>query len=86
MAEAVDYKLDTGRFYEGRTFAEYLETQRTEVDAALEAFLPSAAQCPAVVAEAMRYSVMAGGKRLRPLLVLASAEAGAARSSCWGRS
>jgi geranylgeranyl diphosphate synthase type II len=61
------------------TFAEYLETQRTEVDAALDAFLPTAAQCPAVVAEAMRYSVMAGGKRLRPLLVLAAAEAVAAR-------
>jgi geranylgeranyl pyrophosphate synthase len=59
------------------TFAEYLEARRAEVERALEAFLPTASQCPAVVAEAMRYSVMAGGKRLRPLLVLASADAAA---------
>lgn len=57
------------------TFAEYLEARRGDVDQALEAFLPTSVQCPHVVAEAMRYSVMAGGKRLRPLLVLASAEA-----------
>jgi geranylgeranyl pyrophosphate synthase len=59
------------------TFAEYLEARRAEVDTALAAFLPTASQCPPVVAEAMRYSVMAGGKRLRPLLVLAAADAAA---------
>ena len=59
------------------TFAEYLEARRVDVEHALEAFLPTAPQCPAIVAEAMRYSVMAGGKRLRPLLVLAAADAAA---------
>ena len=34
--------------------------------------LPAPPECPAVVADAMRYSVMAGGKRLRPILCLAS--------------
>ena len=53
----------------------WLETRRKVVDAALERFLPSAPAAPAVLAEAMRYSVMAGGKRLRPLLAIASAEA-----------
>ena len=57
----------------------WLETRRKVVDAALERFLPSAPAAPAGLAEAMRYSVMAGGKRLRPLLAIASAEAVAAQ-------
>jgi geranylgeranyl pyrophosphate synthase len=57
----------------------WLETRRKVVDAALERFLPSAPAAPAVLSEAMRYSVMAGGKRLRPLLAIAAAEAVAAR-------
>jgi geranylgeranyl diphosphate synthase type II len=57
-----------------------LETRRKEVEAALEVHLPKPPRCPAVVAGAMRYSLMAGGKRLRPLLVLASAE-GAAQAA-----
>ena len=62
------------------TFAEYLDARRTEVEAALDACLPKPPRCPAVVAGAMRYSLMAGGKRLRPLLVLAGAE-GAAQAA-----
>ena len=57
------------------TLAEYLEACRAEIDAALDAALPRPPGCPVVVAEAMRYSVTAGGKRLRPVLCLASAEA-----------
>lgn len=53
----------------------YLEARRTEIDAALAAWLPAPPETPAVVAAAMRYSVTAGGKRLRPVLCLASAEA-----------
>ena len=56
------------------TFAEYVDLRRAEVEAALEGFLPTPPGVPAVVADAMRYSLMAGGKRLRPLLVLAGAE------------
>jgi geranylgeranyl pyrophosphate synthase len=56
------------------TFAEYVELRRTEVEAALLQHLPVPPATPAVVADAMRYSLMAGGKRLRPLLVLAGAE------------
>ncbi len=59
------------------TFAEYLDARRTEVEAALDLYLPQPPRCPAVVAGAMRYSLMAGGKRLRPLLVLAGAEGAA---------
>ncbi len=48
---------------------------RGEVEHALDGYLPRPPACPAVVADAMRYSVMAGGKRLRPILVLAAADA-----------
>jgi geranylgeranyl diphosphate synthase type II len=54
---------------------EYLASRRSEIDAALLAALPSPPACPAAVADAMRYSLTAGGKRLRPILCLASAEA-----------
>jgi geranylgeranyl diphosphate synthase type II len=57
------------------SFSEYLHARRDEVDASLAAALPAPPDCPAVVADAMRYSVTAGGKRLRPILCLAAAEA-----------
>ena len=56
------------------TFAEYVEARRSHVEAALERHLPAPPAVPAAVADAMRYSLMAGGKRLRPLLALAGAE------------
>ena len=56
------------------TFAEYLDARRAAVEAALDAFLPKPPKVPAVVYDAMRYSLAAGGKRLRPMLVLAGAE------------
>ncbi|QJE97033.1 polyprenyl synthetase family protein [Luteolibacter luteus] len=54
---------------------EYLATRSAEVDAALDAFLPKAKEKPATIHAAMRYSIFAGGKRLRPILCLAAAEA-----------
>ncbi len=54
---------------------EYLATRAAEVDAALDAFLPKAKEKPATIHAAMRYSLFAGGKRLRPILCLAAAEA-----------
>ena len=58
----------------------WLEDRRLAVDAALERFLPKADRAPAIICDAMRYSVVAGGKRLRPVLVLAAAEAVAERT------
>ena len=49
--------------------------RRTLVDAALERWLPVQTDRPPKVHEAMRYSVFAGGKRLRPLLALFACEA-----------
>lgn len=54
---------------------EYLRARRTEIEEALFSRLPSSPSCPPRLAEAMRYSVTAGGKRLRPVLCLASADA-----------
>jgi geranylgeranyl diphosphate synthase type II len=56
-------------------FAEYVRARRAAIDDALAAALPTAPDCPAPLADAMRYSLLAGGKRLRPLLCLASCEA-----------
>jgi geranylgeranyl pyrophosphate synthase len=57
----------------------WLDARRRAVDAALDAFLPRPPHAPPSVCDAMRYSVTAGGKRLRPMLVLAAAEAVAER-------
>ncbi len=57
------------------SFADYVARRRGDVDAALERWLPGPPACPADVAEAMRYAVGSGGKRFRPLLALAAAEA-----------
>jgi len=61
------------------TYAEsltaFLESARAEVDAALARWLPAPPGCPSLVAEALRHSVLAGGKRLRPVLTLAAADA-----------
>lgn len=54
---------------------EYLAERRALVDRALDAFLPGKGRDPEVIFEAVRYSVFAGGKRLRPILCLAAAEA-----------
>ena len=53
----------------------YLIVRAAEVDAAMDSFLPKAKERPATIHAAMRYSVFAGGKRLRPVLCLAAAEA-----------
>lgn len=53
----------------------YIESRCSLVDAALDRFIPSAATHPATIHKAMRHSVFAGGKRLRPVLCLAAAEA-----------
>ncbi|MBA3962432.1 MAG: polyprenyl synthetase family protein [Chthoniobacterales bacterium] len=53
----------------------YLTSRQREVDRALDQFLPQASAKPATIHKAMRYSLFAGGKRLRPILCLAAAEA-----------
>jgi geranylgeranyl diphosphate synthase type II len=59
----------------------YLAACITTVNDALDAFLPPATTKPATVHRAMRYSLFAGGKRMRPALCLAAAEACAGSAS-----
>jgi geranylgeranyl diphosphate synthase, type II len=53
----------------------YLDARRAIVDAALDRALPAESAEPVTIHRAMRYSVLAPGKRLRPILVIAGAEA-----------
>lgn len=53
----------------------YLERRRKLVERALASAVPAASVRPATIHQAMRYSLLAGGKRLRPILTLAAAEA-----------
>jgi len=52
----------------------YLLYKRQQIDAALNRILETAPQPKARIAEAMRYALMSGGKRLRPILCLAACE------------
>ncbi len=53
----------------------YLEERQRRVDHALDRFLPQEDTLPARLHQAMRYSVFAGGKRIRPILMIAACEA-----------
>ena len=65
--------------------ADYIGARRAQIDEALTRFLPSPPVFPRVLYDAMRYSLDAGGKRLRPILTLAAAEAVAQPSSTAAR-
>jgi geranylgeranyl diphosphate synthase type II len=53
----------------------YLGQRLDLVDLALDQHLPSADALPVSLHEAMRYSIFAGGKRIRPILMMAACEA-----------
>jgi geranylgeranyl pyrophosphate synthase len=55
-----------------RDIAQYLAARRREVDAALDRLLPAETAWPQTLHRAIRHSVFAGGKRLRPILCLAA--------------
>ena len=54
---------------------QFLATRTDAVNAALDKFLPSEKTKPATIHKAMRYSLFAGGKRMRPAVLLAAATA-----------
>jgi geranylgeranyl diphosphate synthase type II len=56
------------------TLTSYADQARIEIDAALHRYTEFDADCPDQLREAIRYSLLAPGKRLRPLLVLMAAE------------
>lgn len=61
-----------------RSLETYLEELKSEIEGALLLSFPESWYVPAPLKEAMLYSLMAGGKRLRPIFVLAACE------SCMG--
>lgn len=64
-------------------FATWMRAQGARAEAALDAALPSTDTIPHTLHEAMRYAVLGGGKRVRPLLVHAAGEmAGATPEAC----
>lgn len=56
------------------SFANRIPAYQARVEQALDHWLPPAAQAPARLHEAMRYAVLGGGKRIRPLLIYATGE------------
>jgi geranylgeranyl diphosphate synthase, type II len=56
------------------TLAQYLAHQQSRVEAALARWVPPESALPASIHKAMRYSLFAGGKRIRPILCIAAAE------------
>ncbi|HEX8984835.1 MAG TPA: farnesyl diphosphate synthase [Bryobacteraceae bacterium] len=57
------------------TFREYLKQQQARIDAELDRLVPPESAPPAAIHRAMRYSLFAGGKRIRPVLCLEAAHA-----------
>ena len=62
------------------TLATFMVDTRSHIDRALERVIPKPPECPPVLHDAMRYSLLGGGKRLRPILVIAAADAVARRT------
>lgn len=57
------------------SITDYIKERASLIEHELAAYAPEDWHIPAVLKEAMTYSLMAGGKRLRPVMVLAAAEA-----------
>jgi geranylgeranyl diphosphate synthase type II len=57
------------------TLSEYVAKQQLRIDTALDRWVPPESTLPESIHKAMRYSLFAGGKRIRPILCLAAAEA-----------
>lgn len=57
----------------------YLKTKQTEIDDYLKSAVPLCWKIPSALRESVHYSLLAGGKRIRPILVLAAAESLGAR-------
>jgi geranylgeranyl diphosphate synthase type II len=60
---------------DGFSLKEYLVERKALIDRALAGYLPGEGNGQPVIFQAVRYSLFAGGKRLRPILCLAAAEA-----------
>jgi len=55
-------------------FKKYLENKKNIIDKALDEYLPPEEKPPSIIHKAIRYSVFGGGKRIRPIFTLVTAE------------
>jgi geranylgeranyl diphosphate synthase type II len=53
----------------------YLSLKKKEIEEVIDKYLPSIETYPSIIHKAMRYSTLAGGKRIRPILAISSCEA-----------
>ena len=67
--------VSTSSAFTPMNIKDYLEQKRDDVDRFLDSVMPGATTAPTTLHESMRYSLMAGGKRVRPILAIAAAEA-----------
>lgn len=67
-------QLDLARPATGQAFGEWMRQVQSEMEAVLDKLLPSENIAPARLHQAMRYAVLDGGKRVRPLLAFAAGE------------
>lgn len=63
-------------------FEDWIKAKQIHVDVVADDFLPAQDEIPSKLHEAMRYSVIGGGKRVRPLLVYAASEVTEADPAC----
>ena len=75
MSDAADLRIRVHEAAGSDAFAAQLESWRLRMEHALAARLPQPEVLPARLHEAMRYSVLGGGKRIRPALLFATARA-----------
>jgi geranylgeranyl diphosphate synthase, type II len=74
-ATLIERRYNSHRLASAVNLRTYLKSRQTLIDRALDRYLPKENARPATIHRAMRYSLFAGGKRLRPILCLAAAEA-----------
>ena len=65
---------------EATDFADWMRLRQERMEAVLEGLLPAASVVPFSLHQAMRYAVLGGGKRVRPLLAFAAGEAAGAQA------
>jgi farnesyl diphosphate synthase len=75
VSESADRRIVDSEAVNAEQFGTQLEAWKVRMEAALEKRLPPADAVPVRLHEAMRYSVLGGGKRIRPALVFATARA-----------
>jgi len=64
----------SARLGAGLTFLDWMQQTQASTESALDAMLPQVTEVPSVLHEAMRYTALDGGKRIRPLLVFAAGD------------